>query len=121
MTSAFGQRSDDGASVPSLFPRGRYGKHRRSRAGDAPRASFRRVEAIDRGILQELRACTLTWFELLAQVSGVAASSVKRRIARLEASGVIRGHTQQIDRRALGRSCWPCPESWRCQEPPVTS
>ncbi|MEV0701952.1 winged helix-turn-helix transcriptional regulator [Saccharopolyspora sp. NPDC050389] len=57
---------------------------------------------MDLGILQELRACARTSFELLAQVSGLAASSVKRRIRRLEASGVIRGHTLQIDRRTSG-------------------
>ncbi|MEV0702399.1 Lrp/AsnC family transcriptional regulator [Saccharopolyspora sp. NPDC050389] len=124
MTSAFGHGATVGRwsiRPPFSFPRGRYGKRWRSCAADSPRASIRRTDATDRGILQELRACARTSFELLAQVSGLAASSVKRHIGRLEASGVIRGHTFQADRRASVWGRWPCSEPPRRQAPPVRS
>ncbi|WP_031464355.1 Lrp/AsnC family transcriptional regulator [Sciscionella sediminilitoris] len=61
------------------------------------------MDEIDRGILHELRRDGRSSLERLAHACGLAASSVKRRIARLEESGVIRGYTVRLDRFALGR------------------
>ncbi|MER5388708.1 Lrp/AsnC family transcriptional regulator [Saccharopolyspora sp. NPDC002686] len=65
-------------------------------------ARIRDVDDVDRRILHELGRNARTSLERLAEVSGLAPSSVKRRMARLEASGVIRGYTVQLDQRRLG-------------------
>ncbi|MEV0700405.1 Lrp/AsnC family transcriptional regulator [Saccharopolyspora sp. NPDC050389] len=60
------------------------------------------MDDIDRRILHELTRNARASLERLAEISGLAASSVKRRMARLEESGVIRGYAVQLDRRRLG-------------------
>ncbi|MCX5529758.1 Lrp/AsnC family transcriptional regulator [Streptomyces sp. NBC_00006] len=60
------------------------------------------MDDTDRGILRELAVDARASLEHLARASGLAASSVKRRIARLEETGVIRGYTVRVDQRQLG-------------------
>ncbi|MFI5688477.1 Lrp/AsnC family transcriptional regulator [Streptomyces sp. NPDC051636] len=60
------------------------------------------MDETDRRILHELVRDARASLEHLGRVSGLAPSSVKRRIARLEDSGVIRGYTVQLNHRALG-------------------
>ncbi|WP_037068756.1 Lrp/AsnC family transcriptional regulator [Pseudonocardia acaciae] len=60
------------------------------------------MDDMDRRILHELGQDARTSLAHLAHVSGLAASSVKRRIARLEELGVIKGYTVRLDHHALG-------------------
>jgi Lrp/AsnC family leucine-responsive transcriptional regulator len=60
------------------------------------------MDEVDRRILHELATDARASLEHLARVCGLVPSSVKRRIARLEETGVIRGYTVQLDHRSLG-------------------
>lgn len=63
------------------------------------------LDAVDHGILALLagNARAITYQEIADQL-GVAASTVRNRIDRLEAAGVIRGYHPEIDYEAGG---WP--------------
>lgn len=59
------------------------------------------MDETDRTILRELSANARASLEAVGRAVHLAPSSVKRRIERLEAGGVIRGYTVVVNRRAL--------------------
>ncbi|GGJ95147.1 AsnC family transcriptional regulator [Pilimelia anulata] len=60
------------------------------------------MDAIDRALLDLLRAnARLSYAELARQV-GLSAPSVHDRVGKLEASGVIRGYRTDVDPEAIG-------------------
>ena len=62
------------------------------------------IEAIDRRIVDELRAnARISWRELAERVH-LAPSSVADRVRRLEGRGLIRGYAALVDPAAMGRS-----------------
>ena len=62
------------------------------------------IEAIDRRIVDELRAnARISWRELAERVH-LAPSSVADRVRRLERRGLIRGYAALVDPAAMGRS-----------------
>lgn len=61
------------------------------------------IDRLDRRIIDILSVDgRVSWKELADRVH-LAPSSVADRVRRLEASGVIRGYSARIDRKALGR------------------
>jgi Lrp/AsnC family leucine-responsive transcriptional regulator len=66
------------------------------------------LDAIDRRIVDELRADGRITVNDLAERIGLSGSPTLRRLRRLEAGGVVRGYTARIDPDAIGRgfSVW---------------
>lgn len=66
------------------------------------------LDAIDRRIVDELRADGRITVNDLAERIGLSGSPTLRRLRRLEADGVVRGYTARIDPDAIGRgfSVW---------------
>jgi len=66
------------------------------------------LDAIDRRIVDELRADGRITVNDLADRVGLSGSPTLRRLRRLEAGGVVRGYTARIDPDAIGRgfSVW---------------
>ncbi len=62
------------------------------------------MDDIDRGIVASLRENARKSFSEVGSEVGLSAPAVKRRVDRLEASGVIRGYAAVIDSAAMG---WP--------------
>ncbi len=62
------------------------------------------MDDIDRGIVASLRENARKSFTEVGLEVGLSAPAVKRRVDRLEASGVIRGYSAVIDPAAMG---WP--------------
>ena len=60
------------------------------------------MDDIDRRILTQLQADSARSHPELAEVVGLSASQVSRRIARLQADGVIRSQVALLDEQALG-------------------
>jgi Lrp/AsnC family transcriptional regulator, leucine-responsive regulatory protein len=60
------------------------------------------LDAADRKILRTLKADGRIGIAELAMAVGLSASPVSRRLARLEAAGIIKGYTALIDEAALG-------------------
>ncbi|MFB9631860.1 Lrp/AsnC family transcriptional regulator [Nonomuraea helvata] len=60
------------------------------------------MDAADRTILRQLTSNGRTSLEVLARATNLAPSSVKRRMDRLERSGVIRGYTVLLAPDAFG-------------------
>ncbi len=70
----------------------------------ASRWKPRRLDAIDRDILDVLsRDGRASWRELGERVR-LSANAVAERVRRLERAGVIRGYRAEIDQRALGNT-----------------
>jgi Lrp/AsnC family leucine-responsive transcriptional regulator len=66
------------------------------------------LDAIDRRIVDELRADGRITVNDLADRVGLSGSPTLRRLRRLEAEGVVRGYTARIDPDVIGRgfSVW---------------
>jgi Lrp/AsnC family transcriptional regulator, leucine-responsive regulatory protein len=62
------------------------------------------VDATDQRILHLLQQNARQTFGEIGREVGLSAPAVKRRIDRLEESGVIRGYTAMVDHAYLGRS-----------------
>ena len=62
------------------------------------------IDAIDRQILRLLQENARRTFGAIGREVGLSAPAVKRRIARLEEGGVIRGYTTLVDHAYLGQS-----------------
>jgi Lrp/AsnC family transcriptional regulator, leucine-responsive regulatory protein len=62
------------------------------------------VDATDQRILNLLQQNARQTFGEIGREVGLSAPAVKRRIDRLEESGVIRGYTVMLDHAYLGRS-----------------
>lgn len=62
----------------------------------------RRMDAIDEGIIDQLRRNARAGYGDIGDVVGLSASAVKRRVDRLLADGVIRGFTVIVDPAAQG-------------------
>ena len=62
------------------------------------------VDSIDERILRLLQQNARRTFGDIGQEVGLSAPAVKRRIDRLEESGVIRGYTTLVDHASLGQS-----------------
>jgi len=62
------------------------------------------LDTTDRRILELLRENSRRTFGDIGAQVGLSAPAVKRRIDRLEESGVIRGYTTVVDHAKLGRS-----------------
>jgi Lrp/AsnC family leucine-responsive transcriptional regulator len=62
------------------------------------------VDATDQRILNLLQQNARQTFGEIGREVGLSAPAVKRRIDRLEESGVIRGYTVMVDHAYLGRS-----------------
>ena len=62
------------------------------------------LDTTDRRILELLRENSRRTFGDIGTQVGLSAPAVKRRIDRLEESGVIRGYTTLVDHAKLGRS-----------------
>ncbi|WP_225008392.1 Lrp/AsnC family transcriptional regulator [Novosphingobium percolationis] len=60
------------------------------------------MDDMDRRILAQLQSDSGRSHADLAEVVGLSASQVSRRIARLQADGVIRGQVALLDEQALG-------------------
>jgi Lrp/AsnC family transcriptional regulator, leucine-responsive regulatory protein len=60
------------------------------------------VDAVDSRILAALDADSRLSMSELARLVGMSAPAVSERVRRLEAGGVIRGFTVDVDARALG-------------------
>jgi Lrp/AsnC family transcriptional regulator, leucine-responsive regulatory protein len=61
------------------------------------------VDEIDLAILAELDRDARCTYGEIGEVVGLSAPAVKRRMDRLDASGVIRGYTVVVDHSLLGR------------------
>ena len=66
--------------------------------------AFGNIDAIDREILALLRQNARRTFGSIGREVGLSAPAVKRRIDRLEESGVIRGYTTLVDHAYLGQA-----------------
>ncbi len=62
------------------------------------------IDAIDERILRLLQENARRTFGDIGREVGLSAPAVKRRIDRLEATGVIRGYTALVDHAHLGQS-----------------
>jgi Lrp/AsnC family leucine-responsive transcriptional regulator len=62
----------------------------------------RQVDAVDRRLLEALRANARATFAELARLVGLSAPAVHERVGKLEASGVITGYHAAIAPAALG-------------------
>ena len=62
------------------------------------------VDATDQRILSLLQQNARQTFGEIGREVGLSAPAVKRRIDRLEESGVIRGYTAMVDHAYLGQS-----------------
>jgi Lrp/AsnC family leucine-responsive transcriptional regulator len=62
------------------------------------------VDAVDRKLLDALRANARSTYAELARIVGLSAPAVHERVAKLEASGVITGYHAAIAPEALGYS-----------------
>lgn len=60
------------------------------------------MDDMDRRILAQLQSDSARSHADLAEVVGLSASQVSRRVARLQADGVIRGQVALLDEQALG-------------------
>lgn len=67
-------------------------------------APFAQLDATDERILELLEQDARRTFGDIGRKVGLSAPAVKRRVDRLEASGIIRGYTAVIDHAYLGRS-----------------
>jgi Lrp/AsnC family leucine-responsive transcriptional regulator len=67
---------------------------------DTPQTS---VDGSDLEILEMLRRNARRTLADIAAQTGLSSAAVKRRIARLERLGVIRGYTTEVDHARLGR------------------
>lgn len=74
-------------------------------AAKSPRRSGVPIDDTTRAILSQLRKnARMTYKEIAAKI-GRPESTVRDRIRRLEAEGIIRGYTIFVDRTKLGLSC----------------
>lgn len=62
------------------------------------------LDAVDRRLLELLRQDGRRTYSDMARVVGMSVAAVKRRVDRLQAEGVIRGFSVQIDHARLGQS-----------------
>jgi DNA-binding Lrp family transcriptional regulator len=60
------------------------------------------IDKVDREILRNLFANSRLSFRQLADRTGVAPTTVIKRVKRMERSGVIRGYTLDVDAEKLG-------------------
>ena len=60
------------------------------------------IDAVDARILAALDADARLAMSELGRIVGMSAPSVSDRVRRLEAAGIIRGFTLDVDSRALG-------------------
>lgn len=60
------------------------------------------VDVIDRRILRLLQSNAMMPVAALAEAAGMSVSPCARRVARLEAAGIIKGRAVVIDYRAMG-------------------
>lgn len=67
-----------------------------------PSTQNRPLDAIDSRIVAALASNARVAMSDLAREIGMSAPSVAERVRRLEAAGIIRGYTVEIDARALG-------------------
>lgn len=67
-------------------------------------APFAQLDATDERILELLEQDARRTFGDIGRKVGLSAPAVKRRVDRLEASGIIRGYTAVIDHAYLGRA-----------------
>ena len=68
------------------------------------------LDRLDQAILELLGKDARRTFGDIGAAVGLSAPAVKRRIDRLEASGVIRGYTTVVDHAKLGRPLEACVE-----------
>ncbi|MGA3221158.1 MAG: Lrp/AsnC family transcriptional regulator [Acidimicrobiales bacterium] len=68
------------------------------------RAALGHIDGIDERILRLLQENARRTFGDIGREVGLSAPAVKRRIDRLEATGVIRGYTVLVDHTHLGQS-----------------
>lgn len=61
------------------------------------------VDEIDLAIVAELQRDARCTYGEIGRVVGLSAPAVKRRMDRLEASGVVKGYTAVVDHALLGR------------------
>lgn len=61
------------------------------------------VDEVDLAIVAELERDARCTYGEIGRVVGLSAPAVKRRMDRLEASGVVRGYTVVVDHALLGR------------------
>ena len=62
------------------------------------------MDAVDRRLLEALRANARATYAELARAVGLSAPAVHERVAKLEASGVITGYHAAVEPAALGYS-----------------
>lgn len=68
----------------------------------APISKNRRLDAFDRAILRQLQKDNRTPQRTIAEAVNLSAAAVQRRIAAMEAAGVIRANVALVDPAALG-------------------